>query len=162
MTFTTLHDGLSNTLEQAAFRCVGSLCLQLPIFTFGFVRFLKIYYLSRHYNTLISCTFAFAKEPVLAISQWALTSKKQSRGHFIPALLTPIVIVIEIPGDTGIQLRRQRGEWSVLRAPNVRVPLWPISGFVLCRPEFKSSATLVNSQLVASFQLGFFILLCCI
>ena len=29
-------------------------------------------------------------------------------------------------------------------------------------PEFKSSATLVNSQLVASYQLRFLILLCCI
>ena len=28
--------------------------------------------------------------------------------------------------------------------------LWPLAGFVLGRPEFKSSATLVNSQLVAS------------
>ena len=33
---------------------------------------------------------------------------------------------------------------------------------VLGRPEFKSSAALVNSQLVASCQLGFLILLCCI
>ena len=37
----------------------------------------------------------------------------------------------------------------------VRVPLWPLAGFVLGHPEFKSSATLVNSQLVASCQLGF-------
>ena len=37
----------------------------------------------------------------------------------------------------------------------VRVPLWPLAGFVLGRPEFKSSATLVDSQLVASYQLGF-------
>ena len=34
--------------------------------------------------------------------------------------------------------------------------------FVLCRPEFKSSATLVNSQLVAFCQLALLILLCCI
>ena len=38
----------------------------------------------------------------------------------------------------------------------VRVPLWPLAGFVLSCPEFKSSATLVKSQLVASCQLGFF------
>ena len=44
----------------------------------------------------------------------------------------------------------------------VRVPLWPLAGFVLGRPEFKFSATLVNSQLVVSCQLGFLILLCCI
>ena len=31
---------------------------------------------------------------------------------------------------------------------------------LFCRPEFKSSASLVNSQLVASCQLGFLILLC--
>ena len=44
----------------------------------------------------------------------------------------------------------------------VRVPLWPLAGFVLGRPEFKFSATLVNSQQVAFCQLGFLILLCCI
>ena len=38
----------------------------------------------------------------------------------------------------------------------VRVPLWPLAGFVLSCPEFQSSATLVKSQLVASCQLGFF------
>ena len=35
-------------------------------------------------------------------------------------------------------------------------------GFVLGRPELKSSATLVNSQLVAFCQLALLILLCCI
>ena len=35
-------------------------------------------------------------------------------------------------------------------------------GFVLCHPELKSSATLVNSQLVAFWQLALLILLCCI
>ena len=41
-------------------------------------------------------------------------------------------------------------------------PAVPESGraFVLVLPEFKSSATLVNIQLVASCQLGFLILLC--
>ena len=38
--------------------------------------------------------------------------------------------------------------------PRVRVPLWPLAGFVLGRPQFKSTATLVSSQLVASCQLG--------
>lgn len=37
-------------------------------------------------------------------------------------------------------------------------PLWPLAGFVNGRPEFKSSATLVNSQVGASGQLGFLIL----
>ena len=36
-----------------------------------------------------------------------------------------------------------------------RVSLWPLAGFVLGRPELKSSAMLVNSKLVASCQLGF-------
>ena len=49
-----------------------------------------------------------------------------------------------------------------IRRSRVRLPLWPLAGFVLGRPEFKFSATLVNSQLVASCQLGFLILLCCI
>ena len=43
----------------------------------------------------------------------------------------------------------QRVELAIRRSW-VRVPLWPLAGFVLGRPEFKFSATLVNSQLVAS------------
>ena len=35
-------------------------------------------------------------------------------------------------------------EWS-----RVQVPLWRLAGFVLGRPELKSSPTLVKSQLVA-------------
>ena len=42
------------------------------------------------------------------------------------------------------------------------VPLWPLAGFVLSCLKFKSSAMLVNCQLVASSQLGFLILLPCI
>ena len=49
-----------------------------------------------------------------------------------------------------------------IRRSRVRVPLWPLAGFVLGRSEFKFSATLVNNQLVAFCQLGFLILLCCI
>ena len=49
-----------------------------------------------------------------------------------------------------------------IRRSRVRVPLWPLAGFVLGRSKFKFSATLVNSQLVAFCQLGFLILLCCI
>ena len=49
-----------------------------------------------------------------------------------------------------------------IRRSRVRVPLWPLAGFVLGRPEFKFSAMIVNSQLVAFCQLGFLILLCCI
>ena len=44
----------------------------------------------------------------------------------------------------------------------VRVTLWPLAGFVIGCPVLKASATLVNSQLGASCQLGFLILLCCI
>ena len=43
-------------------------------------------------------------------------------------------------------------------SPWFRAPLWPLAGFVPGCPEFKSSATLV-SQLVASCQFGFLILL---
>ena len=43
-----------------------------------------------------------------------------------------------------------------IRRSRVRVPLWPLAGFVSNRPEFKSLATLVISQLVALCQLGFF------
>ena len=39
--------------------------------------------------------------------------------------------------------------------PVFEVPLWPLAGFVLGRPEFKSSVALVNGQLFASYQLGF-------
>ena len=42
-----------------------------------------------------------------------------------------------------------------IRRSWVRVLLWPLAGFVLGRPEFKFSATLVNSQLVVSCQLGY-------
>ena len=35
-----------------------------------------------------------------------------------------------------------------IQRSRVLVPLWLLAGFVLGRPEFKSSATLVNSQLV--------------
>ena len=42
-----------------------------------------------------------------------------------------------------------------IRRSWVRVPRWPLAGFVLGGSEIKSSATLVNSQLVASHQLGF-------
>ena len=49
-----------------------------------------------------------------------------------------------------------------IQRSRVRFPLWPLAGFVLGRPEFKFSAMLVNSQLVAFCQLGFLILLCCI
>lgn len=45
--------------------------------------------------------------------------------------------------------------WSRVRARFSHFP-----GFFLGHSELKSSATLVNSQLIASFQLGFLILLC--
>ena len=53
-------------------------------------------------------------------------------------------------------IRRGEAAWPsgqrvglAIRRCRVRVPLWPLAGFVLGRPEFKFSATLVNSQLVA-------------
>ena len=51
-------------------------------------------------------------------------------------------------------------EWSARRtrsptAPGLSPALAIVAGFVLGRPKFKSSATLVNSQLVASYQLAF-------
>jgi len=45
-------------------------------------------------------------------------------------------------------------EWSVGWTRNLVVPLWS-----LAQLDFKSLATLVNSQLVVSCQLGFLILL---
>ena len=45
-------------------------------------------------------------------------------------------------------------EWSVCWTHNLVVPLWS-----LAQLDFKSLATLVNSQLVSSRQLGFLILL---
>ena len=44
-------------------------------------------------------------------------------------------------------------EWLArlaMRRSRVRVPLWPLAGFLLGCLEFKSSVTLVNSQLAAS------------
>ena len=51
-----------------------------------------------------------------------------------------------------------------IRRSQVRVLLWRIAGVALSCLEFKSSPTLVhvNSQVAASCQLGFLILLCCI
>ena len=50
-------------------------------------------------------------------------------------------------------------DWSARQTRNpavqVQVKLWPLAGSVLGHPEFKSLATLVNSQLAASSQLGF-------
>ena len=54
-------------------------------------------------------------------------------------------------------------DWSACLTRNSAIPgsspAQPLAGFVLCRPEFKSSATLVNSHLVPSCQLRFLILL---
>ena len=44
-------------------------------------------------------------------------------------------------------------KWSI-RRPRVQVPRWPPAGFVLGSREFKSSTTLVNSQLVCLRSLG--------
>ena len=41
-----------------------------------------------------------------------------------------------------------------IRRPRVQVPLCPLAGFVLGSSEFKSSATLVNSQLVCLLPVG--------
>ena len=54
-----------------------------------------------------------------------------------------------------------RGQRFGLAIPlsRVRVLLWLLARFVLGCPDFKSSATLVNSHLVASCQLGLLMLL---
>ena len=54
----------------------------------------------------------------------------------------------------------QRVGLVVISRSQVRVGPWPLAGFFLSRPEFRSSAALVNIQLVASCQFGFLILLC--
>ena len=48
------------------------------------------------------------------------------------------------------------------RSPRMTGNEAALTGFVLRCPKFKSLATIVNSQLVTSCQLGFLILLCCI
>ena len=51
-----------------------------------------------------------------------------------------------------LHISRQRRPWKAawpsgqrvvlaIRQSRVRVVLWPLAGFVLCRPEFKTSAT---------------------
>ena len=52
----------------------------------------------------------------------------------------------------GLSIRRRR----------VQVPPWPLAGFVHSSPEFKSSTTLVNSQLVCLLPVGILNLLCLI
>ena len=56
-------------------------------------------------------------------------------------------------------------KWSAHQTCNVVVmgsslAVWLLAGFVLDRPQLKSLATLVNSHLVASCQLGCLILSC--
>ena len=55
-------------------------------------------------------------------------------------------------------------EWPACSTHNPAVPtsslqLWPLKGFVLDHPQFKSLAMLVNNQLVVFCQLEFLILL---
>lgn len=55
-------------------------------------------------------------------------------------------------------------EWPACRThnqavPGLSLPLWPLDGFVLDHPQFKSLAMLVNNQLVVFCQLEFLILL---
>ena len=50
----------------------------------------------------------------------------------------------------GLSIRRRR----------VQVPPWPPAGFVRGSPEFKSSTTLLNSQLVCLLPVGILNLLC--
>ena len=45
-------------------------------------------------------------------------------------------------------------EWPERWTCNSEVPLCPLAGFVLGSSEFKSSATLVNSQLVCLLPVG--------
>ena len=45
-------------------------------------------------------------------------------------------------------------EWLVFRKRQVEVPPWPLAGFVLGSPEFKSLAMLVNNQLVHLLSVG--------
>ena len=54
-------------------------------------------------------------------------------------------------------------EWSARQTPNPAVPgsSPALATYWICSRD-KSSATFVNSHLVASCQLGFLILLCCI
>ena len=62
---------------------------------------------------------------------------------------------VDAKTETGVQVRWTReAAWPsgqhvrlAVQRSQVRVPLWPLAGFVLGHPEFKSSATLVNSQL---------------
>ena len=46
-----------------------------------------------------------------------------------------------------------------LAVPSLSHPLWPLDGFVLDHPQFKSLAMLVNNQLVVFCQLEFLNLL---
>ena len=69
----------------------------------------------------------------------------------------PVVVYMQDRGFNSFYLISGRKVTGIFEKPP-----WPLARFVLGRLEFKSSATLVNSQVVASCQLGFEILLCCI
>ena len=59
------------------------------------------------------------------------------------------------------RLRGQRVELAIQQS-QIHILLWPLAGFVLGLPEFKSTATLLISQPVASCEVGVVILLCSI
>ena len=77
--------------------------------------------------------------------------KGNTTGFTLSALGTSLLNLVKAMEATwpsgqrvGLAIRRSR----------VRIALRPLAGFVLGRPKF--TATLVNSQLVASFQFGVF------
>ena len=83
----------------------------------------------------------------LVLGFWRRTCRKKANRARGACVILPI-------DNTCALFWRQRSR--------VRVPLWSLDGFVLGCLEFSSSATLLNSQLVAFWQVRILVLLCSI
>ena len=79
-------------------------------------------------------------------------------------LINYAVHTLTLNGITSMEATWLRGQrvGLAIQQSQIHIPLWPLAGFVLSLPEFKSTATLLISQPVASCEVGFVILLCSI
>ena len=141
----SLHN-LSPCQEGLTFACSGS----------GIVS------LDKHYLWLVkSCLYILYP---LTNHHYFLSTKIDPRKHYTQSLY-PFSLEFVKWGIINIReavwSRGQHVRLAIRWSP-VQVPLLPLAAFVLGHPKFKSSARLVNSQLVASCQLGYLILSCCI
>ena len=75
-------------------------------------------------------------------------------------LINYAVHTLTLNGITSMEATWLRGQrvGLAIQQSQIHIPLWPLAGFVLSLPEFKSTATLLISQPVASCEVGVLIL----